>query len=170
MFTIASGNGLFPDGTKQLTGKMLYLKIQPILLLGHEDKCTCVQEITPYDGFGNGTLKITATSPRGLWVKLKRGLASLLCWGSVDRYVVMISQVTPRNNIKIRSFQQTLITSNWNGLLGVNSSWPGGLAKMGHFYHHTDVTKVLAISRRFGCRLWTFNGAHGLLRVLTFNF
>ena len=30
--------------------------------------------------------------------------------------------------------------------------------------------KVLAISRRFGCRLWTFIGAHGLLRVLTFNF
>ena len=52
----------------------------------------------------------------------------------------------------------------------INSSWPGGLAKMGHFYHHTDVTKVLAISRRLGCRLWTFNGANGLLRVLTFNF
>ena len=36
--------------------------------------------------------------------------------------------------------------------------------------NHIDVTKVLAISRRFGCRLWTFIGAHGLLRVLTFNF
>ena len=51
-----------------------------------------------------------------------------------------------------------------------NSSWPGGLAKMGHFQHHTDVTKVLAISRRFGWRLRTFIGAYGLLRVLTFNF
>ena len=48
-----------------------------------------------------------------------------------------------------------------------NSLWPGGLAKMDHFYHHTDVTKVLAISRRFGCRLWTFIGAHGLLSLVS---
>ena len=35
----------------------------------------------------------------------------------------------------------------------INSLWPGGLVKMGHFYHHFDVTEVLAISRRFGGRL-----------------
>ena len=52
----------------------------------------------------------------------------------------------------------------------LNSLWPRGLVKMGHFYHHIDVTEVLAISRRFGGRLWIFIGAHGLLRVLTFNF
>ena len=52
----------------------------------------------------------------------------------------------------------------------VNSLWPGGLVKMGRFYHHIDVTEVLAISRRFGGRLWIFIGAHGLLRVLTFIF
>ena len=51
-----------------------------------------------------------------------------------------------------------------------NSLRPGGLVKMGHFYHHFDVIEVLAISRRFGGRLWIFIGAHGLLRVLTFNF
>ena len=53
-------------------------------------------------------------------------------------------------------------------LNGINSLWPRGLVKMGHFYHHIDVTEVLAISRRFGGRLWIFIGAHGLLRVLTF--
>ena len=91
------------------------------------------------------------------WRHLQMGAAFELCkrtfqWFSFDKHILYLSIC----NLICRSI--------------FNALWPGGLAKMGHFLHHTDVTKVLAISRRFGCRLWTLIGAHGHLRVLIFNF
>ena len=51
----------------------------------------------------------------------------------------------------------------------LNSSWPGGLVKMAIF-NTILMSPKSWLSQEFGCRLWTFNGTHGLLRVLTFNF